>query len=869
MPTPALAPPSALLVGRQGDLAQLHTWFATAQRGGRQVGFITGEAGIGKTALVDTFLAQVAAAGSAGVGRGQCIEHYGAGDAYLPLLDALGRLCRAPGGGHLVALLRHYAPTWLAQLPALCSPDDRAALQHTVPGMTRARMLRELVDVLEMLATEHPLVLVLEDLHWSDVSTVEVLALLARRREAARLLVLGTYRPVEVMVHEHPLKTVKQELVAHGHAAELPLGGLGLDAIATYLARRGDLAAAGQEDVAALVYRRTEGHPLFMVQLVDYLVQREPLAAGPPESVGGADRRGALDLAVPQGLRDLLEAQLDRLEATAQRVVEVGSVAGAEFVVASVAAGVQLAPEAVEAVCEGLARQGQFLEDRGLVEWPDGTVSGRYGFRHALYQAVVYQRLGAGRRTRLHRLLGTRDEAGYGARTSEIAAALAMHFERGRDPSRAVRYRQQAAEQALRRYAYQEAVEHLTTALALLQLLPETPERAQHELALQMVLGSAATGAYGTTAPTVEQVYARACALCQQVGATSQYCAALVGLGTCYATHGQLRTAQELLERALHYGQEADDPADHARAAVMLGSVMFLSGELVTARTHLEEGQRLYAVQHQRFYVATSPAFGLIRLAEVLWHLGYPDQALQRRDEALHLARTLVDPGQMLAVLIFAASVHQYRREASQTRAFAEEALALAHAHGFSLRFAQAQFLYGWALVMQGHRADGMAQLQQGSSTYRARGTAEAAARYIGLEAEVYGCLGDPSTGLQRLVAVMADLPPGVALYHQAELLRLRGDLVLQASGQGPEARHRAPLETAETYFRQALALARRQQARSWELRAALSLARLWQRQGKRDDAHALLAPIYGWFTEGFDTADLQETKALLAALEE
>jgi predicted ATPase len=491
-------------------------------------------------------------------------------------------------------------------------------------------------------------------------------------------------------------------------------------------------------------------------------------------------------------------------------------------------------------------------------------VSGRYRFRHALYQEVLYGRLGSGRRMRCHLAIGLRLEVGYGTRTAEIAAELAMHFEHGRDPERAVRYRQQASEQALRRYAYREAVEHLTTALELLQTLPETPERARYELALQMALGSAAMAAYGETASTVERAYARACALCQQVSATSQYCAALVGLGTWYATHGQLRTARELLEQALHYGQEAYDPADHARASIMLGSVMFLSGEFAMAQAHLEQGQRLYAPQRHGFHALASPAFGLTRLAAVLWHLGYPDQALQRSDEALHLARSVAHPWEVLVTLIFAASVHQYCREVSRTRALAEEALALADEQGFVLRFAQAQILHGWALIMQGHRADGMAQLQQGSTDYRARGTAEAAARYIGLEVEAYGYLGDPSTGLQRLLAVMADLPSGVDRYHQAELLRLRGDLLLQAAGWGPEARHSPQMETVEACFRQALVVACHQQAKSLELRAAMSLSRLWQQQGKRGAARELLAPIYGWFTEGFDTADLQEAKTLL-----
>jgi predicted ATPase len=220
-----------------------------------------------------------------------------------------------------------------------------------------------------------------------------------------------------------------------------------------------------------------------------------------------------------------------------------------------------------------------------------------------------------------------------------------------------------------------------------------------------------------------------------------------------------------------------------------------------------------------------------------------------------------------LVTLIFAASVHQLRREVSQTLALAEEALTLAHEQGFVLRFAQAQIQHGWALVLQGHGADGMAQLQQGSAAYRARATAEAVTRYAALEAEAYGHLGEPGTGLQRLTAVMADLTPGANRYNQAELLRLRGDLLLQDAAWGPEVRHSPQMEAAETFFRQALALAHRQHAKMLKLRAALSLSRLWQQQDKRQEAYDLLAPIYRWFTEGFDTADMQEAKTLLEAL--
>ncbi|MCI0372348.1 MAG: AAA family ATPase, partial [candidate division NC10 bacterium] len=352
--------------------------FAHVRHGRRQIVFVTGDAGIGKTTLVEAFVHQLGAEAGLWVGRGQCIEHYGTGEAYLPVLEALGRLGRMSDGAPLVACLRQYAPLWLMHLPALLPLETRATVQHQGQGMTRERMVRELAEALEALTVERPVLLVLEDLHWSDPSTVEALALLTRRRETARLLVLGTYRPADLIIHNHPLKRVKQELVMHGHCTEVPLGGLRQEAVAAYLAQR-QAAPEGREDLAAFVYRRTEGHPLFMVQVVDYLVQQGiSLTSAPP----AADRAELLlrNLEVPQGLRGLIDAQIEQLVSTEQEVLQIGSVAGVEFAVASIAATLPASQDVVEAVCDRLARCGQFLEERGLAEWPDGTISGRYGF---------------------------------------------------------------------------------------------------------------------------------------------------------------------------------------------------------------------------------------------------------------------------------------------------------------------------------------------------------------------------------------------------------------------------------------------------------------------------------------------------------
>src|SRR5215475_5263182 len=444
-PAPVGVPtPSSPLVAREAEVATLHQWFAKALQGERHLGFITGEAGIGKTTLVDTFVTQLAGPGPVWIGHGQCIEQYGAGEAYLPLLEALGQMGRTLDGPQLVTLLHQQAPSWLLQLPALLAPAEYEALQRYAGGTTRERMLRELAEAVEVLTATRPCVLVLGDLHWSDTATIEWLAYVGRRREPARLLVLGTYRPVDALVRAHPVHSMVQELTVHGYGAELHLGEWSEAEVAAYLTQRGAGAAVPAELVRVLT-QRTDGHPLFLVTVVDDLIRQGRLQVASAGWVlaGGLD---AVTGGVPQSIRHLLEHQVAQLQLADQELLAVASVAGVEFAVAAVAAGVQQAEEDVEVHCDALARQYQLVQARGTVVWPDGTVTSRYGFRHALYQELLYERVPVSRRVRWHQQIGLRLEGAFGPRAGEVAAELAVHFMHGRDAQRAVQYLQRAAE---------------------------------------------------------------------------------------------------------------------------------------------------------------------------------------------------------------------------------------------------------------------------------------------------------------------------------------------------------------------------------------------------------------------------------------
>src|SRR5882724_7433839 len=848
------------LVGREGEVAQLHTWLARALRGERQVVFVSGEAGLGKTTLVELFLHELGGEGALWLGQGQCVEHFGAGEAYRPVLEAVGRVCRGPGGPALGGLLRQQAPTWLVQMAGLVPEGELEALQRCVAGATQERMLRELIEALEGLTAEQPLVLVLEDLHWSDPSTLDLIAVLARRREPARLLVLGTYRPPEVRRQDHPLQTITRELQLHGYCVELPLTMLSEDAIALYLARRFP-GLPRMDGLARLVHQRTEGQPLFMVNLVQSWLTHRVLRE---QDGGWALPAGveALHDGVPENLRQLLEGQLDRLRAEEQRLLEAGSIAGIEFSAAAVAAGLGQAVARVDDACASLARRGQLLQAVGDRIWPDGTVAGGYRFAHALYQEVLYGRVSVARRVQLHQRVGARLEEGYGAEAGALAAELAVHFERGQDYSRAVQYRRQAGENAMQRYSYREAIDHLTQGLELLKSLPGTPERTQHELALQTTLGAALMVTKGYAAAEVEQAYAQARQLCQQLGDTPQLFPVLSGLFVFYLVRAECQIAHELAEQCFRLAQHLHDPGCLLEAHFTLGVTLFFMGAFAPARAHFEQGIALYDPQQHRSLEIVSANPGVLCwgfVAHALWSLGYPDQAVQANSEALRLARELSHPFSLCFALNFAAWLHAYHREGQLTLKWADAAIPLATEHGFAFGMTHAMPLRGWALAAQGQDEEGIAQIQQGMTAYRATGAALERPYWLALLAEAYGEVGQTEEGLRVVAEALAEVEKNGVRFCEAELYRLQGELLWRQAV--PD------VAEAETCFHQALAIASRQQAKSWELRAAMSLSRLWQQQGKCDEARQLLSPIYGWFTEGFDTADLREAKVLLDEL--
>ena len=590
-------------VGREYELAQLQAWYERVQQGERHITFVSGEAGIGKTTLVERFLAQAQARGPVRIGRGHCIEQYEHGEAYLPVLQALQQLCRAPNGDQVVAILRRYAPLWLVQLSGVIEGDELEKLQRQVQASSPQRMLREFAEAIEVLAAETPLILFLEDLQWSDVATLELLAYLAQRRERARLLVIGSYRPAEMVLSGHPLRRVAEGLIGRRQAQGLALELFTQAEVEAYLTQR--LAGSPVVDVLGLViHRYTEGNALFVMHFVDYLLQQGLLVEADDHWKLRAEPATIEDL-IPDHVQLLITKQIEGLSREVQQFLEMASVVGMTFTASEVAAVINHPLEATEAVYDELANQGRFLEVQGLAEWPDGSITVRYHFRHALCQHTLYHRIGLAQRVRWHRQLGEHFAKVYGEHTQEIAGELAFHFERGREYRRAILFWQQAGEQALQRSAYQKALEHGQVGMSLLTQLPATAERGQLELKLRHIVSIALSMIRGFTDDELEDNLDRAQQLCRELDDDATLVSVVISLARLQLFRANRPKLEELVRQEKDMVERLHDPLLLVQLHTQLVASETLRGRHTRAEEHYQQILRHYNPQAHRF----SPAF--------------------------------------------------------------------------------------------------------------------------------------------------------------------------------------------------------------------------------------------------------------------
>ena len=829
---PHLARARTPFVGRAQELATLHTVWEHVTKGQGHVVSVVGEAGMGKSRLVAEFRGSLRSAPHTYV-QGRCMS-YGQAMAYQPVLTLLRHACGITDGDRpaVMAVKVHRRLHKVGMDPAVAAPYllhllGSSAESERLAGLTPEEYQASMFMVLAQLSLQSsrqcPLVIEVEDLHWIDATSEAWLAALAERLAGARILLLVTFRP-----GYHP------PWMGKSYATQVALSRLTPDDSAQMVHA---LLPTPQISTVLLheIVTKGNGNPFFLEELTRSVVEQG--TAHPP-------------LVLSDTVHAVLTARMDRLSPVAKRVLQTAAVIGQEAPFSLLAAMTKLSQEALSQSLAQL-QAAELLHETGLV--PESV----YTFKHVLIQETAYHTLLESTRRQQHLQIAQILAERFAAMVAQRPAWLAHHYTEAGCAEHAIPYWQQAGQRAVDRSAHAEAIVHFTQALALLRTLPVSPARARHELTLQCSLG-VQLATRGAATPEVERTYARALELCQQVGNAEELFPVLYGLSRLYKKRGKLRRARDLGEQLLVLAQRQGNAALLLRGHYVLGDTLLWLGEFSAARAHLEQGLAIYDPQqhdtHDLLYEA-DPWLGCLgALSVTLWFLGYPDQAQQRSAEALALAHELSHPYSLARVLVDAAYLHWFCRDWAKLQERAAALRALATAHGFAELYARATYRYGLALVKQGQVAEGLAQFHDSVDALQGMQSGDAQAFRLTQLAELYGYAGQPETGLHALTAALtADTEER---FDTSGRYGIKGELLLLLPC--PDVLQ------AETCFQQALAMARCQQAKMPELRAALGLGRLWHQQGKRAEARQLLAPVYGWFTEGFATVDLQEARTLL-----
>jgi class 3 adenylate cyclase/predicted ATPase len=853
------------LVGREDELGLLQQRWVQAKEGAGQVVLLSGEAGIGKSRLVQTLKEQVLAEGATRI-EFRC-SPYHQNSALYPIIDHLQRLLqfqREETPQIKLTKLQQLLATYqfpeadtlplLATLLSLPQPGGAPALTLS-PQKQKQKTHEALVAWIMEEAQKAVVYCAWEDLHWADPSTLEVLTLFLEQIPTTRMFTVLTFRPE----FTPPWR-------ARAYITQLTLARLGRSQVETMVAQVTRGKALPAEALQQIV-TKTDGVPLFVEELTRMVVESGLLR----EEDDHYELSDSLPpLAIPSTLQDSLMARLDRLS-TVREVAQLGATLGREFSYTLL--------HAVSPLNEGLLQQGlrqlveaELLYQRGLLP------QAHYLFKHALIQDTAYQSLLKSTRQHYHGQIAQVLAERFPETVESQPELVAHHYTEAGLVAQALPYWQQAGDRARQRSANAEAVSHLTRGLDLLKALPDTPERAQQELSFQLALGGVTIEAKGFAAPEVAQAYTRALELCRQLGETPRIFSVLGGLASFYMTRAEYKITHELLSQCLTLAQSLQDPFLLMATQRGFGARFTMCGEFVAAIEHFDQAIAFFdAQQHHPMAFFKVYSQNLAAWAQ-LW-LGYPDQAQQRTHDALTLARELPRPFERAYAFFHTAIFHLYRREGEIAQTLSEEAITLATDMGLSMILAWATITRGWAFAEQGNVEEGIAQMRQGLVAFRATGAELSRPTWLWAMAEACGKVGQIEEGLSLVADALATVNTTGERLSEAEMYRLRGELTLQQKNQKARIKsHKAnipdpkspsldPQSEAEASFQQAIAVARRQSAKYAELRASISLARLWQKQDKRKEAHELLAEVYNWFTEGFDTKDLQEAKNLIEEL--
>jgi len=870
------------LVGRDAELQTLQEALQRLQMGVGGIVTVVGEAGIGKSRLVaEVQRSAISSSLSLGQGQsGEATQHglrtirwvegrclsYGQSMAYLPWVDMLHRLLGMSVEDAPLAVrdaLRRFVETLcpdhfdevytylgrMMSLPLKEGVEER--LGGLEPEGLKVLTFRAVERVLATAVSAGPVVLVCEDLHWADATSLELLEQVLALTDRCSLLFICAFRPyrdhgcwgireIASRLYDHRYTDTRLRPLSVGDSEELVANLLHVQALPHPLRMR--------------ILEHAEGNPFYVEEVIRSLIDSDVVVHDQATDQWQATRRME-DIAIPDTLQGVLMARIDRLEEEARRVLQIASVIGRIFLYRILAA----IAEEEQALDEQLLTLQREEMIRERVRMPELE----YIFKHHLTQQAAYNGLLRRERRRFHRQVAEVLEGRSADRMEEQVDLLTHHWEQAEEPEKAVHYLRQAGDRAVGLSANREAIAHYTRALDLLETLPETRERDQREVALQLALVVPITAVKSWGAPEAGQACARARQLCEKLGDAPQLFPAMIWMRYFYTLRAQHHTTRELAERIYNLAESVGDPLQIMMAHIDLAISSFYLGQLQAATAHAERVIASYDPrQHHSLAFVYGQDPGVVArgvAVYTLWLLGYPEQALQRGQEMLALARQLDHPFSLAALALpYTARVHRFRREVQAVQELTEEVLQLGTERGIAMSQAEGITSSAWVLSEQGHPQEAIAPFRQGLDAWQSAGKSSQRAEFMAILAEMCGKAGRIEEGLCAIAEARSHINETGERYWEAEVYRIEGELLRMKGVDETEV---------ERHFLRAIEVARRQSAESLELRATMSLCRLWQTQGRVDDARALLAEIYGWFTEGFDTGDLTEARALLEEL--
>ena len=903
----AMEPPKVetpLFVARESELEKMNGFLEQALAGQGRVIFVTGEAGSGKTSLIQEFMRRSQESnGELIVANGNCNAYTGIGDPYLPFREILELLtgdveARWAAG----TITKDYALRLWNKLPLAvhalvdAGPDlidtfvQRAALRErthlgasgqsdwltslenllerkptTASAMHQVDLFEQYTRVLQTIEQACPLLLVIDDLQWADAGSINLLFHLGRKIKGNRILILGIFRSEEVTLGRdgarHPLEPVINEFRREFGDILLNVDQIeGRKFIEAFLNSEPHRLGPSFRE---MLYHQTQGHPLFTIELLRGLQERGDIIR---DSDGYWIEGSSLDwVTLPVRVEAAIQERIRRLPEILQKALAVASVEG-ELFTAEVVTQVRAVDkrEMLEYLSSELDRKHRLVHAQSI-QRVDGKSLSRYRFRHILFQKYLYGSLDEVERAHLHEQVGTALEELYGDQVENAAnpVHLALHFEKAQILEKAIHYLYSAGERAVQLSAYREGIAHLTKGLNLLEQLPDSSKRDHQEIDLLLALGIACQGLLGAQPDEIVNTYTKAYELCKRVGNTTQKVRALGGLAVLYYVRGEHHRAKEFASEGLALAEKSNEPLLLLLCHWYLGFIDFCFGNHVNALKHFRCALDIYdpdQYHHSIVYLRGSDA-GLGAMAyEVccLWCLGYPDQALERSEEALSLARKLGHPFTLADVLCFAGCLfHAMRRDGESLEMNAEELMRLSQERSLTGWFATGSRSQGEAFALQGKIQKGVKQAREGMEAMRSEKMWIYHSGTFAILAEVQSKAGNLDEALANLNEAFAFVEKTDERYWEAELYRLKGEIL---SKQGED-------NCAEDSILKAIEISRMQSAKSLELRAVMSLCRLWKKQGKREDAHQTLTEIFNWFTEGFDTPDLIGARKLLGEL--